>query len=181
MRVSIRIATEADAHGIATVHVLSWQAAYRGIFTDEKLASLSIEEREVAWKRRLIGEDQDCADWTNIVGEADGKIIGFATYRPCGDEDKDRASVGELVAIYVLADHWGQGVGTSMLDEVVSHFEREAVSQVTLWVIEGNHRAGRFYQAAGFKPDGVKKTEVKLGTSVVLVRYIREVSSLNQV
>jgi len=174
MTVHIRSATEADAHGLAKVHVLSWQAAYKGIFTDAKLFGLSIKEREAAWRRRLTGEDPECADWTNIVGEADGRPIGFATHRPCGDEDKDRGSVGELVAIYVLADYWRQGVGLHMLDEVMDHFRRQAVSQVTLWVIEGNHRARRFYEAAGFKADGVRKNEVKLGTNVVLVRYVKE-------
>jgi ribosomal protein S18 acetylase RimI-like enzyme len=171
--VHIRSATEADAHGIAKVHVLSWQAAYKGIFTDEKLSGLSIEEREVAWRRRLTGEDLGCADWINMVSEADGEIIGFATYRPCGDEDKDRASVGELVAIYVLPAFWGQGVGKRLLDEVVSRFTDQAVSEITLWVIAENLRARRFYEAAGFEPDGIKKNEVKLATTVALVRYAR--------
>ena len=66
-----------------------------------------------------------------------------------------------------------------MLDEVMSRFKEQSVSEVTLWVIESNRRARRFYEIAGFKPDGLKKNEVKLGTSLVLVRYVRELRKLS--
>lgn len=176
METLIRVATEADARGVAEVVVLSWQTAYRGIISSQGLASLSIAEREAVWRERLRGDDPDSSDWINLVCESEGRIIGFATYRPCGDEDKDPVSVGELVAIYLLPEYWGQGLGKRMLDEVMRHFKTQAVSQVTLWVIEGNSRAQRFYEMAGFRADGLKKTEVKLGTRVVLVRYIKDVA-----
>jgi RimJ/RimL family protein N-acetyltransferase len=179
MDVFIRVATEADARSVAEVLILSWRTAYRGIISDEGLAGLSIDEREACWRDRLRGDDPNSADWTNIVCESGGKIIGLATYRPCGDEDKDRGSVGELVAIYLLPSYWAQGLGKRMLDEVMSRFKEQSVSEVTLWVIESNRRARRFYEIAGFKPDGLKKNEVKLGTSLVLVRYVRELRKLS--
>lgn len=172
----IRVATEADARGVAEVVVLSWQNVYKGIISAEGLGSLSIAEREACWRERLGGRDPDAADWINIVCEKGGKIVGFATYRPCGDEDKDSRSVGELVAIYLLPDYWGQGLGKLMLDEVLRHFKAQPVSEVTLWVIEGNHRARRFYEIAGFRADGLKKTEVKLGSSVALIRYAKAIA-----
>jgi ribosomal protein S18 acetylase RimI-like enzyme len=172
MHVIIRDATEADARGVAEVVVNSWRVAYKGIIADEGLASLSVDERETSWRERLRGTEPLAADWTTVVCEAAGKVIGFATYRPCGDEDKERASVGELVAIYVLPDHWGRGIGKQMLDEVMGRFNAQAVSHVTLWVIESNARARRFYELAGFRADGLAKREAKLGTSLMLVRYV---------
>lgn len=173
MTATIRIATEADARGVAEVVVVTWRKAYRGIISDEGLASLSIDEREVSWRERLRGADPSSSDWTTLVCEQNNKVIGFATYRPCGDDDKDRASVGELVAIYMLPEYWGQGLGKEMWNEVLRRFQAQALSEITLWVIESNLRARRFYELVGFRPDGVKKQEVKLGTNLVLVRYVR--------
>lgn len=48
--IAIRPALDSDARTIAQVHVNSWRAAYRGIFTDEYLAALSIDEREQMWR-----------------------------------------------------------------------------------------------------------------------------------
>ena len=179
MQALIRVATEADARGVAEVVVLTWQVVYKGIISDEGLAGLSIHERERCWVPRLRGSDPDSSDGTTLVCEIGGKIIGFTTHRPCGDEDKDRTSVGELVAIYLIPEYWGKGIGKQMLDEVMKHFQEQGVSEVSLWVIESNQRARRFYEIAGFQTDGVKKTEVKLGTSLVLVRYVKALGKLN--
>lgn len=176
METLIRVATEADARAVAEVIVSSWRTIYRGIISAVGLASLSIDERETRWRERLRGDDPDSADWTTLVCEQDEQIVGFATYRPCGDADKDRASVGELVAIYLLPAYWRQGLGSQMLDEVLSCFLKQALSEVTLWVIESNGQARRFYERAGFRADGMRKNETKLGTSVVLVRYVKSLS-----
>ena len=47
--VTIRVATEGDAAGIARVHVRSWQEAYAGIVPDAYLASLDADERTAQW------------------------------------------------------------------------------------------------------------------------------------
>ena len=51
--VTIRVATEGDAAGIARVHVRSWQEAYAGIVPDAYLASLDADERTAQWRTYL--------------------------------------------------------------------------------------------------------------------------------
>jgi len=51
--VEIRTAVAEDAPGLATVHVRSWQLAYRGLMADEFLDGLSVEERERWHSSRL--------------------------------------------------------------------------------------------------------------------------------
>ena len=46
----VRQARQADLPAVANVHVLSWQACYRGIITDEFLDRLSGPESEAACK-----------------------------------------------------------------------------------------------------------------------------------
>lgn len=49
----------------------------------------------------------------------------------------------------------------------------ESFSDVTLWVLDSNERARRFYELAGFAPDGATKEEVMARTPVKEVRYRR--------
>ena len=49
----VRRATTEDAAGIASVHVHSWLAAYRGLMPDDMLDSLTVEERTESWLRFL--------------------------------------------------------------------------------------------------------------------------------
>lgn len=165
----IRLANEADARGIAAVVVTSWQAAYRGIISDEGLNSLSVEERKDCWRKRLQNND-----WTTLVCERVGAVVGFAAYSPCHEEDKDCALVGELVAMYLLPEYCGQGFGKQLMAEVLRRFKRLAFSEVILWVLEGNYRASKFYETFGFRADGLKNPDVIRGSKVIKVRYVKK-------
>jgi len=169
---TIRIAKESDAYSIAEVVVLTWQVIYSGIISDKDLANFSVFEREKCWKKRLQGNDPQCLDWTTLVYEKERKIIGFATYRPSGDTDKNKDSVVELVAIYLLPGYWEQGLGKRLMDDVLGRAKTQGVSEVSLWVIEANSRARKFYERTGFHTDGAKKDQVILGTMVTEVRYV---------
>ena len=45
--------------------------------------------------------------------------------------------------------------------------------QATLWVLDSNARARRFYAAAGFQPDGAVKVDDSRGFPLAEVRYRR--------
>lgn len=44
-------------------------------------------------------------------------------------------------------------------------------SRATLWVLETNERARRFYEIAGWLPDGATKTEMRGSVELREVRY----------
>ena len=46
IRMVVRHATPEDSRAIATIHVLSWQAAYQGVVPAQFLASMSVDQRE---------------------------------------------------------------------------------------------------------------------------------------
>jgi GNAT superfamily N-acetyltransferase len=73
-----------------------------------------------------------------IVAEDAGAVIGFVAFEE-----------GELSALYVLPDHWGRGVGASLL---------AAANPVSrLWVLAGNSRARSFYERHGWHADGASR------------------------
>lgn len=165
---SIRLATAADAPGISRLQVRAWRAAYRGLLPDALLAALSVERREDIWRR--WHDDQPLRRiW---VAEQPPGLVGFVATGP-GRDDDAIASAGEVYAIYVEPALIGSGLGRRLLARAVTGLRAQGFAQATLWVLEGNARARRFYEAAGWRADGASKSQRWEGCEPVEVRYAR--------
>ena len=159
-----------DAGGIAAVHVKSWQEAYRDLLPQDFLDGLAPGYRGAMWARILSNPGQ--RDRTVVVKDA-GKVVGFANVCPSRDDDATAATVGELTSIYLLSSVWGQGVGRQLMTAAVSALVEDGFSEATLWVLEGNSRARRFYEAVGWHADGSVKEEPIGGVTIHELRYRR--------
>jgi ribosomal protein S18 acetylase RimI-like enzyme len=144
----IRRATAADARGIAEVHVASWRHAYRGLLPDGSLDRLSVEQREASWREAFRDRGAGV-----FVAEEDGRVIGFASFGPSRDGDAG-PEVGEIPAIYVDPSAVGAGVGRALLDAAIEALREAGYRRATLWVLEANAHARRFYERAGWRCDG---------------------------
>jgi RimJ/RimL family protein N-acetyltransferase len=58
------------------------------------------------------------------------------------------------------------------MDHVLARVSVAGYGCITLWVLEGNARARRFYERAGFAPDGASHGLPDLG-GVTEIRYRR--------
>jgi ribosomal protein S18 acetylase RimI-like enzyme len=70
----------------------------------------------------------------------------------------------------------GNGIGRRLLDHTTSALQESGREDLSLWVLEGNVRARRFYQSCQFLPDG-KRQLLDLGGPVPEVRYLRNLTS----
>lgn len=161
----IRAATIADATGIAAVHVLSWQAIYRGHFPDELLANLSVERRAAGWTQWLADPAQSTA-----VYESETGIVGFVAIGPSRDADAGPLT-GELTTIYVAPHLWRRGIGAELMRWATDQAAARHWTAMTLWVLEGNAVARTFYERCGWAADGATKREPFGGRVVDEVRY----------
>lgn len=150
----IRPATSADARAIARVHVLSWEIGYRGLVSDNILDSLSIQRRTEFWARVFA---EPLAKQRTFVADFSGEVRGFVTGGRCRDEDSSTS--GELQAIYVLPEQWDTGTGSALHKVCIDALRADAFTDATLWMVEGNDRALRFYGKHGWKPDGTRKVQ----------------------
>jgi GNAT superfamily N-acetyltransferase len=144
----IRRASPGDARSVAEVHVGSWRHAYRGLLPDEYLDRLSVDDREAKW-REAFGEEGSGA----FVAEAGDRIVGFASFGASRDDDASE-TVGEVPAIYVAPSELGRGVGRQLLEAASAALRDAGYRRATLWVLEANERARRFYEKAGWTWDG---------------------------
>ncbi|WP_051864524.1 GNAT family N-acetyltransferase [Streptosporangium roseum] len=67
------------------------------------------------------------------------------------------------------AGHMGTGVGRALMDDALPHLGPRAV----LWVLEGNERARRFYEEAGWSADDVTRDAPMGGELTHQLRYAR--------
>lgn len=141
-----------DADAIARVQVAGWHATYRGLMPDALLDAHTFEARAPRWRQNL--SELEPRRRTTVF-ERDGTVVGFATAGPSRDERE----AGELWALYAHPEAWGSGVGRALLGDALAFLAARGHASVMLWVLRGNARAIRFYEAAGFRLDGGTKVE----------------------
>ena len=146
---------------VGELHHQSRAWAYAGLVAPEALDFGSGEALGEWWAERRRWE----ADTHRLtVAAAGSEIIGFSYVGPSEDE-----GISELYAIHVLPGHVGTGVGRALMDDALPHLGPRAV----LWVLEGNERARRFYEKAGWSADGATR-DAPMGSELVhQVRYAR--------
>lgn len=158
-----------DAARVAEIQVRSWQTAYRGIVPDTYLDAMNPEDRAVKWREILQAADSEL-----LVIEEAGRILGWASWGDCRDDDMDPRKTAELWAIYLCPSAYGRGYGWQLWQEVERRVLEEGREEMTLWVLERNERARRFYGKAGFVPEpGARKVLERLG-GIAELRYRRE-------
>jgi GNAT superfamily N-acetyltransferase len=170
MPITVRAATIDDARVVAEIHVAGWRAAYRGHMPREFLASISVERRaEDRKKDTAAPRSPEHRTW---VAEDDGRVVAFAITGPCRDPDV-APGAAEIFAIYADPGRWGTGAGRALSTHVLDDLRARRATDVTLWVLDGNARARRFYEIAGFAPDGAEKTGTFGGAVLRELRYRR--------
>jgi GNAT superfamily N-acetyltransferase len=146
---ALREARPRDATAIARVHVDSWRAGYHGLLPDKLLDELSVAARTEMWRELLDDQSQPAVE----VAVSDAEVVGFVTYGPARDSDQPE-SVGEVYALYVAPSRWSRGAGSGLLAKATDALRTAGMRAAVIWLLDGNDRAARFYERAGWAADG---------------------------
>jgi GNAT superfamily N-acetyltransferase len=181
--VVIRAGSAADAAQIAAVQRESWFGAYAGIIAGEIIDRVTAPDngarirqsfRTRPWQRMIVAVPDG-------EGGGDSGIVGYAAFGPETDVlsapwphplsmDGEKRRVAELYALYVRPAWWSTGTGRALMDRVLARSAAAGYSSITLWVLRDNRRARRFYERAGFAPDGATNVLTGLG-DILELRY----------
>mgnify|MGYP003295479952 CR=1 FL=1 len=154
----VRKATKADIPRIAEIIIFGKRVAYRPIFQDDRA---SFNEFLVV---PLAEEYQrDISLLENMFVYDDGIIKGVVNANPV---TADEAEISEF---YVEPFFKGQGIGRALLEEVIAQAKLEGRKRISLWVLEENKSARKFYEANGFVHTG--KTDIVGDTGKVDLCY----------
>ena len=140
----IRRARTDDLNRIAEIEVFNYRLQFYPIFLDDEFYFGELQVSNVAKRYADSLEDIRVFD--------DGVVKGFILVRS-----------GEVRKLFVEPVLQGQGLGAKLLEYTVEHMGAK-----TLWALEKNTRAIRFYQRHGFQRTGERRLED--GTREFLVR-----------
>lgn len=173
--VRVREMTEADCEAVAEVRVRGWRFAYDGLLPAWYLRAMSVEADAETRRRHFA---RDAARHVNLVAERAGEVVGWACYGPYrtgqgGTGGQRTTGEGELYALYARPDQVATGVGRALMTEVVARAAADGYPVLRLWVLRDNTRARRFYERAGFVPDGLEEPWHVAGVTLSEVRCTR--------
>jgi L-amino acid N-acyltransferase len=89
------------------------------------------------------------------VAEQDGRVVGWADLHTCIDKEGSR-HVAE-VSVYVDAGARGQGVGKTLLAELLDAARCEGLHTIIAFIADGNAASVRLHEGAGFSHVGIMK------------------------
>jgi ribosomal protein S18 acetylase RimI-like enzyme len=153
----VRAADVSDAPSIAGIHVRSFQSAYSDVIPEDHLGRLDASVRSGIWAGR-IASAHDLARHI-VIAEAATRTVGFIYYGPSPDADDDPTEVGHVFSIHVDPAATARGTGTNLLLRAVKSMAETGFVEATLWVVEANLAARRFYRKLGWRLDGARRSE----------------------
>jgi len=159
-------ANAGDARAIAALHIASWRDAYRAELPPDYLAAIDLDERAENWRKRI-------AAGTIVLLEKNGdSLAGFCACGPSRDDDADPSYAWEIENLHVAPTLRGGGIGSRLFDQASLLARDHGAGELSLWVVETNVRARRFYEAHGMHADGATQRHVLApGVSLDEVRY----------
>lgn len=128
----IKIVTQSDIMQAAIIHSESWKESHREICSPEFIA-IHTPERQKCYL------ESEVAKGAQLYMLIDEKPVGIVSVH------------GSLIEnLYVLPSEQNQGYGTQLLAFAVG----KCTGSPSLWILNTNDRAKRFYERHGFKPTG---------------------------
>jgi GNAT superfamily N-acetyltransferase len=134
--VTIRPPRDVDADALAEIQAAASLAALAHVYPPDRYPFPTDAVRR-RWR------EFTCAGGWVRIAEADGRAAGFVAVEPPW-----------LEALYVRPEAWGSGVAAALHDAALAELAAAGVRRATLWVLEANERARRFYERRGWRPDG---------------------------
>lgn len=144
----IRTAKHDDLNRIAEIEVFNYRLKFYPIFLDDEFYFGDLQVPNVA--KRYADSLDDLRVWD------DGVVKGFILVQDV-----------EVKKLFVEPVLQGEGIGAKLLEYAVEHMGAQ-----TLWALEQNAGAIRFYQRHGFQLTGERRLED--GTNEHLVRMQKQ-------
>ena len=147
------------------MHLASQRIAYRDLVPPAVIEHPDLAQRTRDWSSTL-----SASAGPTLLLEDQGGLLGFCYVRPTVDEDLDPGVQAEIANLHVAPQLRSRGHGTVLFDAArVWATEEGRLRELTLWVLEENRQARRFYERRGMTPDGGRRRYH--GSSVPVIRY----------
>jgi ribosomal-protein-alanine N-acetyltransferase len=123
-----------------------------------------------AWSPELLATEvtTDPVSRYYIVADDDGVITGYGGLLA-------QRGQADVLTLAVAAHRWGEGIGSALLDGLLTEAARRGCTEIFLEVRVDNDRAQRLYRRRGFTGIGIRRAYYQpSGTDALVMRLIQE-------
>jgi GNAT superfamily N-acetyltransferase len=138
----VRPATADDVGEIRETAAAAWHAAHDPIVGADTVEDLLADWYDPADLREQVAREEG-----HFLIADDGGVVGFAHAGPSDDDWGDAV----LSRLYVEPDTWGEGVGSTLLDETERRLRQDGHERLWLAVMADNDVGRPFYESRGFE------------------------------
>lgn len=166
----IRPVKPEDAEQYIKLTNFVWRDAYKHIFPEEVFATKESRAQDMIKTFADVvyhGKDKLC-----YVAEVESKIIGFVFAR-LGTNYEHFVNIidAELMAMYILPEYQGKGLGTKFKNLFIDWAKDKGVKNFVLGVLKDNHKARKVYESWNGELDKYMEPFVSLGVEYDEVFY----------
>lgn len=170
---SVRVARVTDAPAAGTVQAIVFRLAYAAQLPAALLGAIEPAPFIRAWRAALANPPSPVHRL--LVACSADQVIGLACVAPSTDPDHGAsatgavgASAGELTVLGVHPDARRGGHGSRLLNAAADTARGAGLSTLSAWVLDEHHDTADFLTAAGFAPDGARRTREVGGSAPLL-------------
>lgn len=158
----VRKATLEDYEIIHKIAMITWDATYKSILTQEQLEYML----DLMYSRRAVEEQIALKGHHFLIAEEDGIAVGFASY-----EVNYRVETTKLHKLYVLPETHGKGTGRTLINLIENAARLHTNDKLVLNVNRFNP-AVHFYLKNGFENLG--DDNVDIGNGYLMEDYLMQ-------
>jgi GNAT superfamily N-acetyltransferase len=175
----VRGATVKDAPVLATLHRVTWRAAYAELLPPGTLDELDTPQLQQAWADTLGGGA------TVLIATEGADPVGFVVAGPAPEDDvaaadgtvPSDAARTVLVSTLLVEPRWGRrGHGGRLLAGAAAILREAGATRGIVWVPAEDPASLSFYRRVGWQPDGTVRT---LDANGRALREVRLTGPLN--
>jgi len=150
--------------------------AIRAIYNHEVqygAATMDLRPRSLAEQRSWILDREGA--FGAIVGEIDGKVVGFGSLSPYRDRPAYSATVED--SVYVSAEARGLGLGRALLNELIDIATRRGFHTILAHIASDQEASIALHESCGFARVGVQRQvgrKFNRWVDVVLMQHMIE-------
>lgn len=117
------------------------------------------------WTYQILKEELESENSSYLIARMDDEIIGFAGIKVVLDE-------ADIMNIVIKKNYRNQGVGTLLLENLISLAKRLNLKSLSLEVSEKNLPAIHLYQKFGFESLGVRKNYYQDKNGIIMTKKL---------
>ncbi len=161
--VRVRAARAEDVPEIARIQVDTWRTAYARLLPPSVLAAATPQRAGAEWTAAVLHPPS--RRHRVLVANEQRWMVGFVAFGP-SEQDDDPPGTGMLHALLV-EPRWGRrGHGSRLLAAAVDQLRADGMTRAVVWLADGDTASRRFFESAGWEPDGTVRTLVDGGQTV---------------